>query len=87
MVANRIKSSIGGDLIGKSKKRGRASDFITDLHALAKPYGYKDLEEELIRDRILAGMSNQALSEALQMDPKVTLGQVVQKASMSEEVK
>ena len=62
-------------------------DFITDLHALAKPCGYKDLEEELIRDRILAGMSNQALSEALQMDPNVTLEQVVQKASMSEEVK
>lgn len=41
-------------------------DFITDLHNLAKKCEFGPLEDELIRDRIIAGMKNMELSKALQ---------------------
>lgn len=41
-------------------------DFITDLHNLAKKCEFGLLEDELIRDRIVAGMRNTELSKAIQ---------------------
>ncbi|XP_047998796.1 uncharacterized protein K02A2.6-like [Leguminivora glycinivorella] len=41
-------------------------DFITDLHNIAKKCEFGTLEEELIRDRIVAGMRDTELSKALQ---------------------
>ena len=39
--------------------------FITDLHRLAKHCGYGSLHNEMIRDRIVAGLRDAALSEKL----------------------
>ena len=47
--------------------------FITSLYELAEHCGYGDLHNEIIRDRIVVGIRNSALSEKLQQDYKLTL--------------
>ena len=61
--------------------------FITDLHTLVKPCNYGTLEDEMIRDRIIVGMINQSLSEALQLDADITLAKVIERSTMAEEIK
>ena len=58
--------------------------FITDLHRLAKHCGYGALHNEMIRDRIVAGLRDATLSEKLQMDSKLTLEKAVR---LSRELK
>ena len=56
------------------KQEGEPVDlFITDLHALAEHCDYKDLHDEMIRDRIVVGLKDAPLSEKLQLDSKLTL--------------
>jgi len=43
--------------------------FITSIYQLADNHEYEELKEEMIRDRIVVGIKNQALSERLQLDP------------------
>lgn len=50
---------------------------ITDLYALAEHCGYKDLYDEMIRDRIIVGLRDSALSEK---DSELTLEKAVTKA-------
>ena len=45
------------------------------------------LRDEIIRDRIVVGLRNSALSEKLQMDPTLTLEKATAKARQSEAVK
>ena len=45
----------------------------TFITALAEHCGYGDLHDEMIRDRIVVGIRNSALSEKLQLDSKLTL--------------
>ena len=49
--------------------------FITDLYRLAEYCDYKVLQGEMIRDRIVVGIRDSQLSEKLQMDPNLTLGE------------
>lgn len=50
-----------------------AEQFITSLYSLAENCNYGDLKDDLIRDRIVVGIRDKALSERLQLDPELTL--------------
>ena len=50
-----------------------AEQFIASLYNLAADCNFGDLKDQLIRDRIVVGIRNQALSEQLQSDPELTL--------------
>ena len=62
-------------------------NFITDLYRLAEFGEYGSLRDEIIRDRLDVGLSNNKLSEKLQMNSGLTLEQTVQQARQSENVK
>ena len=58
----------------RSQGDSEASEqFITDLYRLAEDCEYGDLKDQMIRDRIVVGIRDRALSEKLQMDPDLTL--------------
>ena len=61
--------------------------FITSLHTLAEHCKYGDLQDELIRDRIVVGLADLKLSERMQMEDKLTLQKAMDMARQSEEVK
>lgn len=61
--------------------------FITDLYALAKYCGYGELQDELIRDRIVVGIRDSRLSEKMQLEPDLTLEKAVTLARQSESIK
>jgi hypothetical protein len=50
-----------------------AEQFITSLYSLVETCEYGDLTEEMIRDRIVVGIRDQALAERLQTIPDLTL--------------
>ena len=50
-----------------------AEDYITVLHQLAESCEYGDIKEEMIRDRLVVGIRDEAMSERLQMESKLTL--------------
>ena len=47
--------------------------FITNLYQLVEHCEYGELKEEMIRDRIVVGICDSALSEKLQLDSELTL--------------
>lgn len=53
-----------------------AETFITSLCSLYVNCAYCDLRDQMIRDRIVVGICDNALSERLQLDPKLTLEKV-----------
>ena len=61
--------------------------FITTLYSLVEHCQYGSLHDEMIRDRIVVGIRNSALSEKLQLDPTLTLQKAIQEARNSETVK
>ncbi|XP_064468401.1 uncharacterized protein K02A2.6-like [Ornithodoros turicata] len=61
--------------------------FITDLHKMADRCQYGELKEQLIRDRLVVGLSDVQLSERLQLNPELTLETAVTAARNSETVK
>lgn len=61
--------------------------FITALYGLAKHCNYGQLQSELIRDRLVVGLRNVALSEKLQLDGDLTLETAIAKTRQSEEVR
>ena len=50
-----------------------AEKYITELYSLVEGCNYGDLKEEMLRDRLVVGIRDQALSEKLQLDPALTL--------------
>ena len=48
-------------------------DFITCLHSLVDRCDYGAIKDEMVRDRLVVGLKDQALSERLQMDLELTL--------------
>nr|CAI5826445.1 unnamed protein product [Callosobruchus analis] len=59
------------------QKPGESVDaFITSLHSLVEHCNYGSLKEELIRDRIVVGMSDTRTSERLQLKETLTLQQL-----------
>ena len=61
--------------------------FITSLYSLAEYCNYGTLHDEMIRDRIVVGISNTKLSEKLQLDTDLTLEKAVTQARQAEVVK
>ncbi len=72
----------------RKQEEGETVDkFIMDLYRLAEHCGYGALYSEMIRDRIVVGLCNSALSEKLQMDPELTLDKAVTLARQTESIK
>nr|XP_055074185.1 uncharacterized protein K02A2.6-like [Misgurnus anguillicaudatus] len=61
--------------------------FITELHCLAEHCGYGELHDEMVRDRLVVGLTDKRLSEQLQLDPELTLEKAVVRVRQSELVK
>ena len=61
--------------------------FVTDLYRLARTCNYGDLTNEMIRDRIVAGIRDRAVAERLQMDSELTLEKAIQMTRESEMLK
>ena len=64
-----------------------AEEFITALFALAENCNYGDLREELIRDRLVIGIKDTALSEHLQLDGNLTLNKAMKTVRQWEAVR
>ena len=47
--------------------------YIIELYNLVEHCNYRDLKSEMIRDRLVVGIQDLALSEHLQLDPELTL--------------
>ena len=61
--------------------------FITDLHTLAQHCSYGALHDEMIRDRIVVGLRDKALSEKLQLESHLTLEKAVNQARQKKLVR
>ena len=69
----------------RTQKTGETIDcFIQDLHKLAEDCEYGTLKDELIRDRIVVGVTDDDLSDLLQTKAKLTLGEAVQLSRQAE---
>ena len=72
----------------RKQEEGEPVDsLITDLYALVEHCDYKDLHNKMIRDRIVVGLRDAALSEKLQLDSKLTLEKAVTKARQAKTVR
>ena len=61
--------------------------FINDLFRLAERCNFQGLHDEMIRDRLIAGLSDAHLSERLQLDPDMTLEKALASARQRESVR
>ena len=57
------------------------------LYCLVEHCGYGELQDEMIRDRIVVGLQDAALSEKLQLEPELTLESAIAKVRQSELIK
>ncbi|KAL7859464.1 hypothetical protein SRHO_G00146110 [Serrasalmus rhombeus] len=64
-----------------------ADSFITALYALAEDCGYGALREELLRDRIVVGIRDRALSQKMQMERELDLVKAINMARQVEDIK
>ena len=62
-------------------------NFITDLYTLAEFCDFSDLRDKLIRDRIVVGIRDKALSERLQLEADLTLEKAVNLVRQKEVVR
>ncbi|UYV63745.1 K02A2.6-like, partial [Cordylochernes scorpioides] len=65
----------------------KVNEFITALHSLAKHCNFEMLHDKLIRDRIVVGVWDRALSERMQLDTDLTLVKATLMAKQLESVK
>ena len=61
--------------------------FITEMHRLGDNCEFGEMKEELIRDRLVVGIRDHALSERLQMEAELTLDKAKQLIRQREAVK
>ena len=72
----------------RSQEEGENVDsYITSLFCLAEHCEYGALHDEMIRDRIVVGIVDSALSLKLQLDAKLTLNKAIDAARQSEAAK
>ena len=50
-----------------------AEEYITALYSLVKTCEYKELQDEMLRDRLVVGIRDKAMSEKLQLQAYLTL--------------
>ena len=48
------------------------NQIISEIHRLADRCDFNNMKDELIRDRLVVGIQDNALSECLQMEPELT---------------
>jgi len=61
----------------KQEDNDLVDDFITSLHCLSEHCQYGELRSEMIRDRIVVGLCDSALSEKLQLEADLTLEKAI----------
>ena len=61
-------------------------DFITDLFCLAEHCTYRELREEMIRDRLVVGLLDATLSEKMQLDSELMLDKALAMARQTEAI-
>ena len=71
----------------KQEDNESVDGFVTDLYNLAEHCSYGTLHDELIRDRIVVGIRDLALSEKLQIIEDLTLTKALNMARQWEAVK
>ena len=74
---NGMTFSSGSNSRSEDKMRGSLDHFITALHTLSEHCGYGDMRDQLIRDLIVVGISDDKLSEMMQLDPDLTLEKTI----------
>ena len=71
----------------RKQEEGESVDsFITALHGLTEHCNYGGLRSEMIRDRIVVGLSSSSVSMKLQTDPELTLEKATAMARQHESV-
>ena len=71
----------------RKQEKGKSVDsFITPLHGLAEHCNYGALRNEIIRDRIVVGLSSSSISMKLQTDSELTLEKATALARQHESV-
>lgn len=69
----------------RQQQPGESVDaFINDLYRMAEDCNFQSLKEELIRDRIVVGVLDDALSDSLQSREDLTLAKAVQLSRQAE---
>ena len=64
-----------------------AESFITAVHKLAETFEYGDLREELICDRLIAGIKDQKFAIKLMFDDKLILDKCILQLRQEEKVR
>ncbi|UYV74195.1 hypothetical protein LAZ67_11002385 [Cordylochernes scorpioides] len=67
--------------------REPVDEFITSLYKLADSCEFEGLHEQVIRDRIVVGVRDKALSERMQLDSELTLEKAVKMVRQQEAVR
>ncbi|UYV83981.1 hypothetical protein LAZ67_X000778 [Cordylochernes scorpioides] len=67
--------------------REPVDEFITSLYKLADSCEFEGLHEQLIRDRIVVGVRDKALSERMQLDSELTLEKAVKMVRQQEAIR
>ena len=76
------------ELNRRRQEEGESVDsFITALYTLAEHCGYGELHDEMVRDRIVVGIRNGALSEKLQLNADLTQQTAITQLRQAEAVK
>ena len=60
--------------------------YISELYALVETCEYGNLTEEMLRDRIVVGIRDEAISKRLQLDPELTLDKAKKAVRLNEAV-
>ena len=60
--------------------------YISELYALVETCEYGNLTEEMLRDRIVVGIRDEAISKRLQLDPELTLDKAKKEVRLNEAV-
>ena len=64
-----------------------AENYIRDLYILADMCDYKNVKDEMIRDRLVVGIYDKELSLKLQMEAELTLDKAISEVKKKESVK
>ena len=71
----------------RNQRKGETSErYIMELYRLAENCDYGALKEEMIRDRLVMGIRDAALSQQIQLDSELTLEKTKKKIRQREAV-
>ena len=73
--------------VRKQETNETVDAFVTALYALVEHCNYGQLTDELVRDRLVVGLSDARLSERMQMEKDLDLEKAINMARQSEEIK